>query len=147
MALLPDQSPEAVQFVVSLLVQLNVVEPLNGRFVGLAERLTTGTEGAATVTLTESFALPPGPVQDRLKLLLAISALMVWEPDVGLLPDQSPEAVQAVASVLFQTNVVEVFKTTLPGFAASETVGGSVAPMLTSSRGVNERSLLASEAL
>jgi hypothetical protein len=64
--LLPDQSPEAVQPLVLLLFQLSVVEPLNGRLDGLAVRLTDDAVGPATVTLTESLALPPGPVQVRL---------------------------------------------------------------------------------
>ena len=54
-------------------------------------------------------------------------ALIVWEPDVALLPDQPPEAVQLVALVLFQLSVVELFITTLPGFADRETVGDTAA--------------------
>jgi len=121
--LLPDQSPEAVQSVVLLLVQLNVVEPLKGRFVGLAERLTTGADGAATMTLTESFAFPPLPLHDRTKLLLAVNVLMVWEPEVDLLPDQSPEAVQLVVLLLVQLNVVEPLKGRLVGLAERLTRG------------------------
>jgi len=66
---------------------------------------------------------------------------------VALLPDQLPEAVQAVASVLFQVSVVEPFETTLLGFADRETVGGGADPILTSSRGEKERSLFVSELL
>ncbi len=57
--------------------------------------------------LTESFALPPAPLQARLKLLSAVNVLIVWEPDVDLLPDQSPEAVQPVVLLLLQLSVVE----------------------------------------
>ena len=122
-ALLPDHSPEAVQPVVLLLLQLNVVDPLKGRFDGLAVRFTIGADGGETVTLTESFALPPAPLQTRLKVLLATKLLMVCEPDVALLPDQAPEAVQLVASLLFQLSVVEPFVTTLVGLADREAVG------------------------
>jgi hypothetical protein len=65
-ALLPDQSPEAVQPVVLLLLQLNVVAPLKGRLDELAVRLTDEAVGPATIMLTESVALPPRPVQVRL---------------------------------------------------------------------------------
>ncbi len=104
--LLPDQSPEAVQLVASVEFQFSVVEPSWETVTGFAEKESVGT-GAATVTLTESFALPPAPLQDRLKLLFEVSALMVWDPDVALLPDQSPEAVQPVVLLLLQLNVVD----------------------------------------
>ena len=57
--------------------------------------------------LTESFALPFEPLQDRLKLLFVVKALIVWEPAVDLLPDQSPEAVQSLTLSLLQVRVVE----------------------------------------
>ena len=104
-ALLPDQSPEAVQVVASVLFQFSVVDSFGSTVVGLADRLIDGVAGAATVTLTVSFALP----QDRIKLLFAVNPLIVSEPDVALLPDQSPEAVQLVTLLLFQLRVVEPF--------------------------------------
>ncbi len=64
-------------------------------------------DGDPTVTLTESVVLPPAPLQARLKLLSAVNVLIVWEPDVDLLPDQSPEAVQPVVLLLLQLSVVE----------------------------------------
>ncbi|MDH3635103.1 MAG: hypothetical protein OES20_10390 [Gammaproteobacteria bacterium] len=76
-ALLPDQSPEAVQPVVLLLLQFNVVEPLKGRLDGLADRVIVGVDGDETVTLTDLFELPPAPLQDRLKVLSVVNALMV----------------------------------------------------------------------
>ena len=60
--------------------------------------------------LTVSFAVPPGPLQDRLNTLSEVSAVIVCEPDVALLPDQSPEAVQPVVLLLFQLSVVEPLK-------------------------------------
>ena len=71
------------------------------------ESVGVGTGGAATVILTESLTLPPGPLQDRLKLLFVVSALMDCEPDMTLLPDQSPEAVQSLVLSLLQLKVVE----------------------------------------
>ena len=107
-ALLPDQSPEAVQLIASVVLQFNVVEPLAGTFVGLADKFTAGTPtGGSTVTVTESFAFPPVPVHDKLKVLLVVMGFMVSDPETPLLPDQLPEAVQPVASVLLQFKVVE----------------------------------------
>jgi hypothetical protein len=63
--------------------------------------------GAPTFTLAESLALPPGPLQERLKLLLVVRLLIVCAPDEALLPDQLPEAVQLSALALFQIKVVE----------------------------------------
>jgi len=105
--LLPDQSPEAVQPVVLLLFQLNVVEPLKGRLDALAVRLTDDADGPATVTLTESLALPPGPVQVKLYVLPVRRLLISVDPEGLLLPDQSPEAVQLLALLLAQLSCVE----------------------------------------
>ncbi len=66
--MLPNQSPEAVQPVVLALFQLNVVEPFIATVVGDADRLTVGDGTAPTLTLTVSFAAPPGPVQVNTKL-------------------------------------------------------------------------------
>ena len=71
------------------------------------ESVGAGTGGAATVILTESLTLPPGPLQDRLKLLFVVSALIACEPDTTLFPDQSPEAVQLLVLSLLQLKVVE----------------------------------------
>ncbi len=63
--------------------------------------------GAATVTLTVSFAGPLAPLQVRIKLLFVVNVLIVWEPEVGMLPDQPPEAVLLVTLLLLQLNEVE----------------------------------------
>ena len=103
----PDQPPEAVQLVALLEVQLKVVEPPNGRLDGLADRFAVGGSGEATITLTESFASPPIPLQDKLKVLFEVRALIVCDPDNAFSPTQSPEAVQAVALLLLQLSVVD----------------------------------------
>jgi hypothetical protein len=83
-----------------------VVDPFWATVLGLAEKESVG-KGAATVMLTESLASPPGPLQDRLKLLFVVNAAMVWEPDVVLLPGQPPDAVQPLELALSQLKVVE----------------------------------------
>jgi len=42
---------------------------------------------------------PPFPVQERVKVALAVSAPVDWVPRRALVPDQAPEAMQAVALV------------------------------------------------
>ena len=116
MLLLPDQSPEAVQPVALVLLQLNVVVPLNGRLDGLAENDNVG-DGAATVILAVSLAVPPGPLQDRVNTLFEVSDAIICDPAVALLPDQSPEAVQPVVLLLLQLNVVAPLNGRLDGLA------------------------------
>ncbi len=77
-----------------------------------------------------SLTVPPAPLQVRLKLLFEVNALMVWEPEVALFPDQSPDALHPVASVLLQLSVVEPFVTTLVGLADKETVGDGDEPLI-----------------
>jgi len=52
-----------------------------------------------TETVADCAALPPFPVQERVKVALAVSAPVDWVPLRALVPDQAPEAVQAVALV------------------------------------------------
>jgi hypothetical protein len=95
-ALVPDHAPDAVQEVA--LVDDQVSEAALPRVIelGVAVRLTVGAD-ALTETVAVCAALPPDPVQDRVKVALAVSAPVDWEPLRALLPDQAPEAVQAVA--------------------------------------------------
>lgn len=65
----PDQEPEAVQEVTMPMVDHeSVAEPLcamaQGPFVPLHCMSTVGAGGGVTVTVTESFPLPPGPEHD-----------------------------------------------------------------------------------
>jgi len=66
--------------------------------LGLALKLTVGA-GALTETVADCAALPPVPVQIRVKVALAVSAPVDWVPLRALAPDQAPEALQAVAYV------------------------------------------------
>jgi hypothetical protein len=54
---------------------------------------------------------------------LAVSALLDCDPLTGLLPDQDPEAVQAVALVADQVNVALLPLATVLGLAARLMVG------------------------
>ena len=114
--MLPDQSPVAIQLVASVLFQLSVVEPLRAIAPGFADKVNVG-DGAATVMLTVSLAVPPGPLQDRLNTLPEVSAAIVCDPAVALLPDQSPEAVQPVVLLLLQLSVVAPLNGRLDGLA------------------------------
>ena len=76
-----------------------------------------------TVTVADALAVPPDPVQARLNVLVLVSAPVDWLPEVALLPDQAPEAVQEVAFVEDQVRVDDPPLVTDVGFAASDTVG------------------------
>lgn len=104
--LLPDQLPEAVQLVAVVLLQSNVVEPSITTLFGFADRVTVGSGGAPTETFTVSLSSPLIPVQVSKKVLSAVSELIISEPVVLLLPDQSPEAIQLSTSLVDQSTVM-----------------------------------------
>jgi hypothetical protein len=81
------------------------------------------------VTVADALALPPAPLQVRVKLPLAVSAPVDWLPEVALAPDQSPDAVQEVALVEDQLSVEDPPLVTDVGLAASDTVGTGVPPV------------------
>ncbi len=76
----------------------------------LADREAVGEDGggAVTVTLTVWLVVPPAPLHVSEKAASLTREFMVSLPDVDLLPDQPPPAVQFVVLVEDQ------FKTTLP---------------------------------
>jgi len=76
-----------------------------------------------TVTVADALAVPPDPVQERLKVLLLVSAPEDSLPEVALAPDHAPEAEQEVAFVEDQVSVEDPPLATNVGFAASDTVG------------------------
>ena len=123
----PDHAPEAVQEVALADDQVSVEDAPLATEVGLAVSDTVGAGGGGgmpdTMTVTEALVLPPGPVQVREKLLLALSAPVDWLPEVVLLPDHAPEAVQEVALVDDQVSVEDAPLATEVGFAVSDTVG------------------------
>jgi hypothetical protein len=121
--LLPLQSPDAVQLVASELDQLKVVDPPEDTLVGDAVKLTTGTAAAFTVTVTESLIVPPGPVQERTKLLSPVNEETPSDPDRPFVPLQSPEEVQLSEFELDQFNVVPPLYSTLVESAHRDTTG------------------------
>ena len=121
-ALAPDQPPEAVQDVAFVEDQVSVDDPPLVTDVGFAARDTVGA-GGPTVTVADALAVPPDPVQERLKVLLLVSAPEDSLPEVALAPDHAPEAEQEVAFVEDQVSVEDPPLATVVGFAASDTVG------------------------
>ena len=75
------------------------------------------------MTVADALAVPPDPVQARLKVLVLVSAPVDPLPEVALTPDQGPEAVQEVASADDQVSVDDPPLVTDGGVAASDTVG------------------------
>ena len=125
--MLPDHAPEAVQEVALVDDQVSVEEAPLATEVGFADTVTVGAGGGGgmpdTMTVTEALELPPGPVQVREKLLLALSAPVDWLPEVVLLPDHAPEAMQEVALVDDQVSMEDALLATDAGLAASDTIG------------------------
>jgi hypothetical protein len=84
-----------------------------------------------TVTVADALAVPPDPVQASANVLELVNAPLDWLPEIGLLPDHAPEAMQEVASVDDQVSVEDPPLATDVGFEASDTVGtggGGVLP-------------------
>lgn len=103
-------------------VQLNV-EPLPlVTVLGLALKVTVGAADV-TVAVADWLPLPPGPVQVRVYVTLAVSAPVDCEPLTALLPDQPPDAVQAVALVDDQFKVAAAPLFTVVGFSVRLTPG------------------------
>lgn len=97
-ALAPDHAPEAVQAVAFVADQLNIEALPLVMELGLAVRVMVGA-AVFTETVADCSAVPPVPEQASVKVALALSAPVDWEPLRALPPDQAPEAVQLVAEV------------------------------------------------
>ena len=126
---LPDQPPEAVQLFALLEDQLSVADPPLLTVVGLALKPTV--VAAVTLTVTDWLALPPGPLQASVKVVVVLSAPVLTVPLVGSLPDQPPEAVQLVALVEDQLSIADPPLLTVVGLALTLTVGLTGAETLT----------------
>jgi hypothetical protein len=122
----PDQPPDAVHEVAFVLVHDSCVVPPLGTLIGVAVRLTVGAP--MIVTVFESLAEPPAPVQVSVKVVVAVIALLVALPLVAFDPDQPPEAVHDVAFELVQDSCVVAPLATLVGVAVRLTVGAGGAP-------------------
>jgi hypothetical protein len=98
--LLPDQPPDAVHEVALVVFQFSVAALPETTAEGVAVNETVGVGFTVTVVLCE--ALPPAPVHNRVNVVVDCSAAVAAVPDVALLPDHPPLAVQLVALVLLQ---------------------------------------------
>jgi hypothetical protein len=125
----PDQPADAMQLSALLDDQLSVAEPPLLTVVGLALRPTVG--GAETLTVTDLLALPPGPLQASVKVVVAVSAAVLVLPLVGSIPDQPSEAVQPLALVEDQLSIADPPLLTVVGLALRLTVGLTGAETLT----------------
>ena len=122
--LVPDQPPDAAQLVTLALVHDSVVLVLRGTPGGFADRLTDGVP-AVTVTFAVRVTVPPLPAHANVKLELAVSAPVLWVPEVPFAPLQAPDAEQLVAFVVLHVRFDEVPVCTLTGDAVSVSVGGA----------------------
>src|SRR3990167_798987 len=86
--------------------------------------------GAVTFTITDWLVVPPVPVQESVKVELVVRLPVDWEPEVDLVPDQAPDALQAVALDEDHERVEAVPEVTEVGLAERETVGVTVPPVL-----------------
>ena len=120
-ALAPDQLPDALHEVASVLLQEScVVAPL-AMLDGVAVSVTVG--GVAIVTVFVSLPVPPIPVQVSVNVVLVSRPSLPVLPLVALAPDQPPDALHDVASVLLQESCVVEPLATLDGVAVRLTVG------------------------
>lgn len=95
-ALAPDHPPDALQAVAFAEVHVKVALAPFATALGPTLKVTVGV-GDLTDTVADCEALPPAPLQVRVYVALASRVPVDCEPLVGLLPDQAPDAVQAVA--------------------------------------------------
>ena len=91
--------------------------------------------GAVTFTVTDWLVVPPVPVQESVKVELAVRLPVDWEPEVDFAPDQTlevgdPDAVHEVALVDDHERVEAVPEVIEVGLAERETVGVTVPPVL-----------------
>jgi hypothetical protein len=83
--------------------------------------------GSETVMVRDALEVPLDPVQEIVNVLVLVSALMVWVPEVDLAPAHPPEAVQDVALVDDHVSVKEPPLVIDVGFAVRDTVGKGTA--------------------
>ncbi len=120
--LVPLQPPEAVQELAFVLDQVSVVDPPLITVVGEAVSETDGADGP-TVTVVDCAAVPPGPAQVNVKVVVDAIEVRCSEPAVALLPPHPPLAVQLVALFELQVRVVDPPAATVDGVAVSVTEG------------------------
>jgi len=124
-ALVPDQSPEAVQAVAFCVDQVSVEAAPAATVLGEALSVTSGGK-AETVTVADCAAEPPSPLQASSYSVVLLSAPVDQLPLVATGPLQPPEAVHAVAFSALQVKVDMPPLATAAGEAVSVTVGAGV---------------------
>jgi hypothetical protein len=125
----PDQPSDAVQDVASLDDQISVELLPLATEVGLAEIETVGSGGrGCTSIVIEAVVSPPFPAHVSKKVPVAESAPVDCEPETGLTPDQTPEAVQMAASSADQARSAAPPLATAAGVALRETAGALASP-------------------
>lgn len=118
----PDQAPEALHAVAFADDHESVALAPLLMALGPTLRLTVGS-GALTETVVDCAALPAGPRQVSVYVALCVSAPVKLEPLVALLPDQPPEAVQAVTLAEDHVRVALPPEAMVLGLALMVTVG------------------------
>src|SRR4051812_15204641 len=83
----------------------------------------------AMPTMTLDCAVPPAPLQLNVKLVVVVSAAVLWLPAVAFVPLQPPDAVHDVALREVHVSVLAAPLATMVGAADSVTVGAGVAPV------------------
>ena len=82
--------------------------------------------GTATVTVTDWLAEPPVPEQVSVYVVFAVRLPVLCEPDVGIVPDQPPDALHEDELVELHVSVEAVPEVIEFGLADSATVGPGV---------------------
>lgn len=82
-----------------------------------------GVGAAPTVTVADFVTLPPEPLQVRMYVLVEVSGPVLWLPDTGFEPDQTPDAVHVVAFVEDHVRVADALYATDDGVAVRARVG------------------------
>ena len=119
-AALPELSPNVPAIIAAESKSTHLITPGWAHLVG---KSWLPTIGGNNVTILDALAVPPGPVQERLNVLLLLKKPVDSFPEIALIPDQPPEAMHDVALVDDQLSVEDAPLTTVVGFAASDTVG------------------------
>ena len=125
--LVPDHAPLAVQLVAFVDDQVRALAFPETTVEGFAVSVTVGA-GGTTVTVVDWVAVPPAPVHASVYVLLLVrSPVGTLLPEVPMLPDQAPLAVQLVALVDDHVSVLAPPIATVVGVALIETVGAAIA--------------------
>lgn len=98
---------EAVHPVTLVVSQVRFVVPPEEMVVGLAVNVSVGGE-VVTVTMRDWLTIPPGPEQERLKVVVAFNTMLFWLPFTAGAPFHDPVVGLEVAVQLVTLAVVQV---------------------------------------